>query len=184
MAHDAAQYIKDRVFRRNLETSKERYGICGIGISVYERSEVLAAMSVKPPDIIQVPLNILDKRLLADDLLDEVRACGVEIQVRSVFLQGLLFLPSVILKQKVPSLAPILRKLSTIAAREGFSVPQMALIWVAGLNIADKVIIGINNQKQLLEHLRILGDNISSEGQDQIMSLEFNDEKVLDPRKW
>ena len=49
-------------------------------------------------DLVQLPLNILDRRLIDSDILARLKNRGVEIHVRSVFLQGLLLMP----KNQIP----------------------------------------------------------------------------------
>ena len=45
------------------------------------------------PDIIQAPASLLDQRLLVDGTLATLAEWGVEVHLRSIFLNGLLFLP-------------------------------------------------------------------------------------------
>ena len=43
------------------------------------------------PDLMQLPLSLLDQRLLVSGALSEIAGRGVEVHLRSVFLHGLLF---------------------------------------------------------------------------------------------
>src|ERR1700742_2194797 len=43
------------------------------------------------PDLIQLPCSLLDQRLVRDGTLATIAGRGVEVQIRSVFLNGLLF---------------------------------------------------------------------------------------------
>ena len=43
-------------------------------------------------DIIQIPFNIFDRRLLESGMIDILHDQGIEIHSRSVFLQGLLLM--------------------------------------------------------------------------------------------
>ena len=47
------------------------------------------------PDLLQAPASLLDQRLLLDGSLMAVRDMGIEVHLRSIFLNGLLFLPPI-----------------------------------------------------------------------------------------
>lgn len=57
------------------------------GGSAVELDDYAAALTV---DLVQVPFNLFDRRLLAGGRLERLVEGGVEVHVRSVFLQGLL----------------------------------------------------------------------------------------------
>ena len=69
---------------------KESGKVQKIGYSLYSPEELQFILDNKSPfDLIQVPFNIFDKKFLP--LMKEVHEKGVEIHVRSTFLQGLFF---------------------------------------------------------------------------------------------
>lgn len=61
-----------------------------IGISIYEPSELDDLCAQYAFDLVQAPFNVFDRRLAASGWLHRLHAEGVEIHVRSAFLQGLL----------------------------------------------------------------------------------------------
>ena len=50
-------------------------------------------------DVIQCPYNILDRRIISSGWYDKLKKKGIEIHVRSIFLQGLLVNPSAFKKK-------------------------------------------------------------------------------------
>src|SRR3989344_3259577 len=62
------------------------------GVSAYTGADIDAVLERFNIDLIQIPLNILDQRLLRGGQLFRLAARGVEVHVRSVFLQGLLLM--------------------------------------------------------------------------------------------
>ena len=64
-----------------------------VGISAYASDDPPGLARRFQPDIIQAPASLLDQRLLVDGSLAAVRDLGVEVHLRSIFLNGLLFLP-------------------------------------------------------------------------------------------
>ena len=64
-----------------------------IGISIYDPSECEEVIKLLRIDIIQAPLNIVDRRLVISGWLSKLHSEEIEIHTRSVFLQGLLLMP-------------------------------------------------------------------------------------------
>ncbi len=61
-----------------------------IGVSIYEKKDLESIFKLFQPDIIQCPVNILDTRLLVDNYLFNLSEMGIEVHIRSIFLQGTL----------------------------------------------------------------------------------------------
>lgn len=64
-----------------------------IGVSIYDPAELDEVISLMPLDLVQTPINLLDRRLERSGWLRRLHEDGVEIHTRSTFLQGLLLLP-------------------------------------------------------------------------------------------
>jgi len=63
-----------------------------IGVSVYDPEQLDQILNWFTPDIVQIPMNPFDQRFLKSGMIKRLRAAGVEIHVRSIFLQGLLLM--------------------------------------------------------------------------------------------
>jgi aryl-alcohol dehydrogenase-like predicted oxidoreductase len=69
-------------------------GLCRkIGVSVYASDDPVGLSRRFKPDVVQAPASLLDQRLLLDGSLAELAGMGVEVHLRSIFLNGVLFLP-------------------------------------------------------------------------------------------
>jgi aryl-alcohol dehydrogenase-like predicted oxidoreductase len=122
-----------------------------VGFSIYDSKELDLVWGDFKPDIIQVPLNILDQRLLEDGYISKFKKYNVEVHVRSVFLQGLLLMP---LKIIPPWFEPIMETLILFhkeAEKRNISALQLALSFVQSINEIDKVVVGVDTLKQLYE---------------------------------
>lgn len=84
--------IHGRSLFRALLRLKESKLIGKIGISVYRPEDVDMLDDSMDFDLVQVPFNIIDRRLEESGYLDEISRRGIEIHARSVFLQGLLLM--------------------------------------------------------------------------------------------
>jgi aryl-alcohol dehydrogenase-like predicted oxidoreductase len=71
-----------------------------VGISIYEPNELDGFISMMPIDLVQAPLNIIDRRLETSGWLKRLKDSGMELHIRSVFLQGLLLIPPQEIPQK------------------------------------------------------------------------------------
>lgn len=63
-----------------------------IGVSAYGPEEIDEILSRFKIDIVQAPLNIVDRRLITSGCLERMQEKGIEVHARSVFLQGLLLM--------------------------------------------------------------------------------------------
>ncbi|HXU99504.1 MAG TPA: aldo/keto reductase [Caulobacteraceae bacterium] len=114
-----------------------------VGISAYASDDPAGLARRFGPDLIQAPASLLDQRLLVDGSLAAVRDMGVEVHLRSIFLNGLLFLPP----DRAPShlgaaaISRLSRARRLIA--EGRSDPlQAALAFALSRPEATAVIVG------------------------------------------
>lgn len=121
------------------------------GVSIYTAEQIDRILDRFTIDLIQVPVNVFDQRLLASGHLAKLKAAGVEIHARSVFLQGLLLMEP----DQLPPFFDTCRG-ELVAYREmlneyGLTPVDAALGFVTGLDEIDCVICGVNNHRQLEE---------------------------------
>ena len=120
-----------------------------VGVSVYASDDPVGVARRFRPDIVQAPASLLDQRLIVNGALAELAEMGVEVHLRSIFLQGLLFLPP----DRVPApLASAARGLSRVRRMiaEGRSDPlQAALGFALARPEATTVIVGVNTASEL-----------------------------------
>ena len=90
LLHDPKKYIDDN-FKKELFNLKKENKINKIGVSVYTEKEILEILKIAKPDIIQLPINILDQKLVHNGLLKKIKNNNIEIHARSIFLRGLLY---------------------------------------------------------------------------------------------
>jgi aryl-alcohol dehydrogenase-like predicted oxidoreductase len=120
-----------------------------IGVSVYASDDPVGVARRFRPDIIQTPASLLDQRLIVNGALAELAEMDIEVHLRSIFLQGLLFLPP----DRVPApLANAARGLSRVRRMiaEGKSDPlQAALGFALARPEATTVIVGVTTAAEL-----------------------------------
>jgi aryl-alcohol dehydrogenase-like predicted oxidoreductase len=165
---------------------RERGLVKKIGVSAYTQLEIDRVLELFPIDIVQVPLNIFDQRLIKTGYLRKLKDQGIEIHVRSSFLQGLLLMPPDKLPDEFDSVRGHLKSIVLAAKEKGLSMLQLALGFVLNTREVDHVIVGVTSLKEFQE---IIGASESSLTQDAAIldicsATSLIDEKILNPSLW
>jgi aryl-alcohol dehydrogenase-like predicted oxidoreductase len=123
-----------------------------IGVSLYHphEAEWLLAQGWDL-DLVQVPYNVLDQRFAA--VLPQLAARGVEVHVRSAFLQGLLLREPASLPAFFHPLAPKLQHLRALLDEAGVPLAAALLLFAAGAPGVTRVVIGVDSVANLHENL-------------------------------
>jgi len=163
-----------------LERLKREKKVTKIGVSAYNRQQILSVIDRFSIDIIQVPLNILDRRLIEDGTIAMLASRGIEVHVRSIFLQGLLLMPKESRPSKFNHWARIWNTWEEWLKDYNISALQASVRFALTLPNIANVIVGIDNVKQLDEIIQ------ASEGNLPKLPNEFftSDERLLNPSNW
>lgn len=156
-----------------------RVGVAGV--SVYNRAELEAVMAAFPIRIVQFPASVLDQRLLHPDVLGKLQQGGVEVHVRSAFLQGLLLMPPDSLQPYFAPVRPHLQRWQALCAERQVSPLAACLAFLQQQPGIDRIVVGVNNAAQLLE--------IVTAAQLPPLDLPWQelaltDSAILDPSQW
>ena len=148
--HDVNELINNNELWGELLVYKKEGRIEKIGYSLYEPQEILDLLEVGLlPDIVQLPYSILDRKF--EPYFNLLKNKGVEIHVRSVFLQGLYFKNPEQLSNKLSILKPVLRELQNISKQNKLDMSQLCLDFIRQNNKIDYSIIGVESETQLKE---------------------------------
>jgi aryl-alcohol dehydrogenase-like predicted oxidoreductase len=150
---------------------------CKLGVSCYEPDTLARVRDRFPVAIAQLPANALDQRWAATD---GAAGDGVEVHLRSAFLQGLLLMPEAEAAARVPRAAPALAHWHAWLRECSLAPLQAALGIVKGLPGCSHCVIGVDNEAQL--------EAIAAAWQEaaplQAAALATRDLDVIDPRRW
>ena len=183
LAHAPADLLKPggELLWHEMTALKESGLVRKIGYSAYNGAELDALMARFPPDLVQVPLNALDQRLLQNGRLAGLKRLGVEIHARSVFLQGLLLMEM----DRVPADLRASRELSDYArflARSGIGRLQGALQFIGGVEFVDVALVGVASREQLEECVGLFAR--ARDDRPDFSTVACTDEVLLNPSKW
>ncbi len=149
MLHDANQLIKYPKLLDQLIALKNSGKITKIGASFYF-PEQLAQCEKFNLDIIQVPANILDQRFIRPALLKRLKSQGIEIHVRSAFLQGLLLMKTKELSHYFKNFK-VLKALEQSLLELNITKLSACLGFLKSIKEIDALVVGCCNSLELKE---------------------------------
>jgi len=179
LIHDVND-IKNKDFDQllsKLQALKNEGLIDKIGFSTYTPEQIDFLLANFEFDLIQVPLNVFDTRLIEGGQLRALKDNGVEVHSRSVFLQGLLVnfhnLPEYFL--------PWQRRFNEyqlMVSESNLSLLEYAVNFVLNIHEIDKVLVGVNSELQLKEIVRAV------KGCSNLEAFSIYDLTLIDPSLW
>lgn len=164
-----------------LLTLKQSGLVSKIGVSVYSAHQIDEVLARFPIDLIQLPVNALDQRLLQSGHLQKLKRAGVEIHARSIFLQGLLLMGLQDVPDYFSSVRERLESYHRFIEAQGLTPIQAALGFVANIPEIDQVICGVNNRQQLREICAAVQVKVRCE---DYADFAVMDEAIVNPALW
>lgn len=154
------------------------------GVSVYTNKEILQVIDDENIKVIQCPFNLLDNELNKGKILREAKSRGIEVQARSVFLQGLFFKNITELSKSLLVFKPYLRELSDICSIHNVTMYELALGYCLSKEYIDKLVIGVDSLCQLHTNVTSINYNIPKGVYDRIDNILFENVDLLNPSNW
>ncbi|MDO9486781.1 MAG: aldo/keto reductase [Sphingomonadaceae bacterium] len=152
-----------------------RHGVV-IGASGYGPAELTALLGAYPIAMVQLPGNAIDQRLVAAARGFD----GVEISLRSLFLQGLLLMPEATAARRLPAAAPLLARWHGWCDAQRLSPLAASLAVAKGLPGVRYCIVGVDDAAQLAEIAAAWADASPRTAAE----IGTDDPAVIDPRQW
>jgi len=182
LLHRPAQLLEEIGPKLNaaLQTLKGNGIVDKIGVSVYGTEELEALHGKYTFDLIQAPLNIVDRTLVDSGWAQRLKNEGIEIHTRSAFLQGLLLVPLTKRPTKFNRWEYIWTEWDRWLAATGLTPLQACLRLTNTLDAIDKVIVGVESVTQL--------DQILAAHEGPLPSLPqfgpLHDYRLINPATW
>ena len=151
-----------------------------IGVSVYGPSELDSLFTAYDFDLVQAPLNILDRSLIESGWATRLHDAGVEVHTRSSFLQGLLLIPPSQRPAKFNRWKDVWNVWDEWLTREGLTPLQGCLRYVTNLSNIDRVVVGVDAVSQLNQIIEAATGKLAS-------LPEFStlvDDRLINPAIW
>ena len=151
-----------------------------IGISVYSPDEFTELFSEYDFDIVQCPFNIIDRRLVNSGWLAKLKASGVEVHVRSSFLQGLLLMPRDEIPDQFSQWDSLWDDWHEWLVKNTLSPVDACIAYVLSHCNIDQVIVGVDSKIQLEQIVSAIESNSIKTFPD-ISSFDSN---LINPSNW
>jgi aryl-alcohol dehydrogenase-like predicted oxidoreductase len=153
--------------------------VSSIGVSGYSPEDFDRALdSFDRLDAVQGPLNVLDQRLVTSGVLGRLASAGCGVQVRSVFLQGLLLDSS---GSALWAEHPDLARFQDAVALAGCSFLAACLGFIRRVAEVDGMVVGVTSSAELRE---IAAAWAAPAPEIDWARLASSDLSLIDPRTW
>mgnify|MGYP002411375467 FL=1 len=140
---------------RALQHLKDTGKILNAGISIYGSDDVESVLDQPVFEAIQVPMSIFDQRLINSGALERLQERQIIVFVRSVYLQGLMFLNPNELTGNLVKAKSYIQKLLFICEREGRSVAELALAFIRDQKGVTGLVLGCETKNQIRQNIEL-----------------------------
>ena len=163
-----------------LQRLKQIGNIQKIGVSIYAPQQLDALVHRYSFDLVQAPLNLLDRRLQTSGWLQKLALKGVEVHTRSVFLQGLLLMPQAAVPAWFAQWSDVWAKWYEWLLAHDVSALQACLAYPLSLAGVSRVVVGADSPDQLAQIISAASQAPIAD----LPDLQSTDENLLNPARW
>ena len=151
-----------------------------IGVSIYSPEELEMLFRDMHFDVVQAPLNVLDRRLVESGWARRLKRLRVELHTRSAFLQGLLLMPSVTRPRKFKRWDSIWSTWECWLHQYKLTPLEACLRYALSVAEVDRVVLGVDSVAQMLEMLAVPSAKLP-----ELPKYELEvDEVLINPSLW
>ena len=182
LVHNADDLLKsgsEKIFKQ-LQKLKHAKKIVKIGVSVYDHSQLQTILDNFDIDLVQLPFNILDRRMVDSGMLVKLQEKDIEVHARSIFLQGLLLMSEQNRPEKFNRWSGLWRIWHEWLNDNQLTALEATTRYAVSMPETSKVLVGVDNVDQLKEIVasstRVL-PKVPNE-------LFTNDTDLLNPSNW
>jgi aryl-alcohol dehydrogenase-like predicted oxidoreductase len=171
---------RGKKYLKYLHYLKDKKIIQKIGVSIYSPNDLKKIWSFWKPEIVQVPLNVLDQRFLKSRWITTLKKFKILIFVRSCFLQGLL-LSDYKSNPRFKKFYKTLDKFSNWCKFNDVSRLQACVDFIKIKKNIDYLVVGFNSCSQFKEILK----SFENKKVNKIPNIFYTNKlNLIDPRRW
>lgn len=152
-----------------------------IGISVYDCSEIEQVIDLFEIDIVQAPLNIIDRRIETSGWLSKLSQAKIEVHTRSTFLQGLLLMPNHKIPSKFKKWKIMWDRWFYELKKHNLNAAEVCLSYPLSIAEIDRVIVGVDNFNQLNDLIKM---SQYKPLKHDWSFMKSNDNLLINPNNW
>ena len=182
LMHNADDLLKpgsDQLFKC-LQNLKQKDLVTKIGVSVYTTDQLQRIINSFDVDLIQLPFNILDNRLVDSGVFSVLDKRDIEIHARSVFLQGLLLMTEQSRPRRFDRWGSIWKLWHEWLSDNKLTALEATIRHVISVPEISKALVGVDSKDQLRDIIKVRDGDLPSipEG------ILTNDPDLLNPVNW
>lgn len=182
LVHNADDLLKsgsEKLFKQ-LQELKQAEKIVKIGVSVYDHNQLQAILDNFDIDLVQLPFNILDRRLIDSGMLPMLKNKGIEVHARSIFLQGLLLMNNQDRPEKFNHWNALWKIWNEWLNDNQITALEATIRHAVSMPEISKVLVGVDNVGQLKE-IVVASIGVLPKIPDELFT---NDVNLLNPSNW
>ena len=179
--HDISETNNKKKFKKiylSILNLKEKNITKNIGCSIYKTQD-LKKISKYKFDVIQAPVNIFNNEIFEKKYIDYLKKRGTNLEIRSIFLQGLLLTPPDTLPKKFKKWKKIFLNLHNFHLKEKISKISIAFS-VLEKKKYKSVVVGVSSFNDFKEILRNSSKKIKNLPNFNIQSKSY----LTNPKMW
>jgi aryl-alcohol dehydrogenase-like predicted oxidoreductase len=182
LIHNANDLLKpgSKKLFDQLKEFKQEQKIYKIGVAVYDNYQLQSIIDNFDIDIVQLPFNILDKRLINSGMLNTLQNRGIEVHARSVFLQGLLLMSNQNRPSKFNRWSVLWKIWDDWLHDNKITALEATIRYVISIVEIKKVLVGVHTTEQLKEIIAASNGNLPEVPKE----LSIDDVNLLNPSNW
>jgi aryl-alcohol dehydrogenase-like predicted oxidoreductase len=173
-------YTNLNLLKEIIKSLKDLKLIKYFGYSLYYDPKLINFLILNfKPDTVQIPGSLLDQRLISKSYLDFFKTKNIFIQVRSVFLKGVLLINPNDIPNNLMKWKKIFYNIDKWLQINNYLKPNFLLSYILSNDQIDEIVLGFDSIDQLDEILNLdIYDNFKNP------PIFTKDDNILNPSKW
>ena len=179
-----AEYLEESIgqkFGLALNKVKSSGLVKKVGVSIYQPSVLEVIMKNAAIDIVQAPFNVVDRSIMSSGWLDKLNKAGIEVHVRSIFMQGLLLMDRPCIPDKFKRWSAIWDYWHENLNKHNLDALTQCVSFVNSYSNIDRLVIGIESASQLQQILDAIGSDHTTIDWSQ---MTCDDDMLINPSNW
>ena len=153
LVHNANDLLKPgskKIFNKLVDLKRSEK-VKKIGVSIYDYTQLKSIIENYDIDIVQLPFNIIDKRLVNNNIFKNLQNMGIEVHARSVFLQSLLLMTEYSRPAKFKNWDSLWKIWHEWLNDNHITALEAAIRYAISIPEISKVLVGVDTRNQLEE---------------------------------
>lgn len=133
-----------------------------IGVSVYDHKDLDQLLNSYDLDLVQAPLNLMDRRLVDSGWAKRLKDANIELHTRSAFLQGLLLMPAHQRPLKFKRWADVWAVWDDWLLKTNLTPLEACLRYLNSVQEIDRIVVGVDTENHLRQIIKASQGSLES----------------------